>query len=151
MKQPNFFQSLHSHNFWLFKRLLIWNWRLKLILKITEQRLNPLGRGTTAGKIQMLNPKSCYHHISMQERFIPMYSTTTFDSVTSDNSTKYLCLSSHFLIPERAVEQPSFSMGLMQKPLFLSKTLTNPALQVAHINGNQVSISCTDMESPVCP
>lgn len=42
-------------------------------------------------------------------------------------------------------------MGLMQKPLFLSKNLTNPALQVAHINANQVSISCTDMESPVHP
>lgn len=42
-------------------------------------------------------------------------------------------------------------MGLMQKPLFLNKTLTNPALRVAHINANQVSISCTDMESPACP
>lgn len=39
----------------------------------------------------------------------------------------------------------------MQKPLFLSKTLTNPALRVAHINANQVSISCTDTESPACP
>lgn len=39
----------------------------------------------------------------------------------------------------------------MQKPLFLTKTLTNPALRVAHINANQVSISCTDTESPVYP
>lgn len=77
----------------------------------------------------MLNPKtlSCYHHISMQEKFIPMFSIATFDSVTGDNFTKYLCLASQFLIPERAVEQPPFSMGLMQKPLFLSKTLTSPA------------------------
>lgn len=64
----------------------------------------------------------------MQEMFIPMYLTATFDSVADDNFTKYLCLASHFLIFERAVEQPSFSMGLMQKPSFLGKALTNPAL-----------------------
>lgn len=87
----------------------------------------------------------------MQERFIPMYLTATFDSATGDNFTKYPCLASHFLVSERAVEQPPFSMGLMQKPSFLSKTLTNPALQVAHINANQVSISCTDVESPMHP
>lgn len=80
-----------------------------------------------------------------------MYLTATFDSVTGDNFTKYLCLASHFLISERAAEQLPFTMGLMQKPFFLSKTLTNLALQVAHINADQVSISCTDMESPVCP
>lgn len=28
----------------------------------------------------------------MQERFIPMYLTAAFDSVTGDNFTKYLCL-----------------------------------------------------------
>lgn len=42
-------------------------------------------------------------------------------------------------------------MRLMQKPFFLNKTLTNPGLRVAHINANQISISCTDMESPACP
>lgn len=77
----------------------------------------------------MLNPKTLlyYRHISMQEKFIPMFSTAPFDSITGHNFTKYLCLASQFLIPERAVEQPPFSMGLMQKPLFLSKTLTSPA------------------------
>lgn len=101
----------------------------------------------------MLNPKtlSCYHHMSIQERFIPMYLTATFDSVTGDSFTKYLCLASHFLISEGAVKQPPFGMGLMQKPFVLSKTLTNPALRGAHINVNQVSIFCTDMESSVHP
>lgn len=58
----------------------------------------------------------------MQERFIPMYLTATFASATGDSFTKYLCLASHFLVSERAEEQPPFTMGLVQKPVFLSKT-----------------------------
>lgn len=51
-----------------------------------------------------------------------MYLTVTFNSVTGDNFTKYLCPAQHFLILDRAAKQPLFSMGLMQKYTLLSES-----------------------------
>lgn len=154
MKQPKFLQSLDSHNFGCLNASFIWNWRLKLILKITGTtvfesfRQRKSSRKDSDAKHQNSFMLSSYKYAGEVN---PKCFQLQLLIVTGDNFTKYLCLASQFLIPERAVEQPPFSMRLMQKPLFLSKTLKSPARWVACMNENQFSISCTDMESPVCP
>jgi len=52
----------------------------------------------------------------------------TFNSVTGDYLTKYLCPAQCFPIPDRAAEQSLFHVGLMQKYPLLSETVTNLAL-----------------------
>lgn len=125
MKQPNFLQSLNSHSFGCLNAYFIWNWRLELILKITERtvfesfRQRKSSRKDSNAKHQNSFMLSSYKYSGEVH---PKCFQLQLLIVAGDNFTKYLCLALQFLIPERAVEQPPFSMGLTQKPLFLSKT-----------------------------